>query len=296
MAKYKSKIIIVFAVLAILTGTWFIGGNYPGRDGWTTKGPPLSASGPSTEISAAESENSGNAEALPPETSFASGNNVTALPPDESSETKEEPIQEMPVELLKPAETSAPSLTEATETAIPAMDTNPAPTQDKYLTDTIPEGKPKPVEPQDVNTSDSSFFVTLVVRCDMILNNMSALNKEKWELVPEDGVIFPLTTITAYEGESVFNVLQRTMKQAKIHMTFRNTPIYNSAYIEAINNLYEFDVGELSGWMYCVNGWYPNYGSSRYQLKAGDVIEWNYTCNLGRDLGELWIGGRQEDD
>ena len=39
----------------------------------------------------------------------------------------------------------------------------------------------------------------------------------------------------------------REMKKAKIHMEFRNTPIYNSAYIMGINNLYEFDVGELSG-------------------------------------------------
>jgi hypothetical protein len=43
--------------------------------------------------------------------------------------------------------------------------------------------------------------------------------------------------------------------------------------------------------MYKVNDWYPNYGCSRYPLKDGDVIEWNYTCNLGRDLGEFWLGG-----
>jgi hypothetical protein len=60
--------------------------------------------------------------------------------------------------------------------------------------------------------------------------------------------------------------------------------------IAGINNLYEFDVGELSGWMYKVNGWYPNYGCSRYQVKDGDLIEWNYTCDLGRDLGEYWLG------
>ena len=49
------------------------------------------------------------------------------------------------------------------------------------------------------------------------------------ELVPEDGVIFPATEVTAYEGESVFNVLHRAMKQAKIHMVFRNTPIDETA-------------------------------------------------------------------
>ena len=24
-------------------------------------------------------------------------------------------------------------------------------------------------------------------------------------------------------------------------------------------------------------------------VKNGDVIEWNYTCNLGRDLGQDWM-------
>lgn len=33
--------------------------------------------------------------------------------------------------------------------------------------------------------------------------------------------------------------------------------------------------------MYNVNGWYPNYGCSRYQVKDGDVVEWRYTCDLG---------------
>ena len=74
-------------------------------------------------------------------------------------------------------------------------------------------------------------------------------------------------------------------------MEFRSTPFYDSAYIMGINNIYEFDAGELSGWTYKVNGWYPNYGCSRYQLQPGDEIEWHYTCDLGRDLGEYWLGG-----
>ncbi len=44
-------------------------------------------------------------------------------------------------------------------------------------------------------------------------------------------------------------------------------------------NLYEFDAGELSGWLYSVNGWFPNYGSSRYQLKSGDTICWVYSID-----------------
>ena len=42
---------------------------------------------------------------------------------------------------------------------------------------------------------------------------MSWLDKEKWELVPTDGVIFKEQTVEFYDGESVFDLLQREMKQ-----------------------------------------------------------------------------------
>ena len=114
---------------------------------------------------------------------------------------------------------------------------------------------------------------------------MDLCNPEKVELVPEDGWNLKPTVVTFNEGESVFDVLRSTCKEHKIHLEYMNTPVYNSAYIEGIHNLYEFDVGELSGWMYKVNDWFPNYGCSRYQVQAGDVIEWVYTCDLGFDVG-----------
>ncbi len=61
------------------------------------------------------------------------------------------------------------------------------------------------------------------------------------------------------------------------------TPMYNSVYVEGIGNLYEFDCGDLSGWMYKVNEWFPNYGCSLYTLEDNDVICWVYTCDLGYD-------------
>jgi len=162
--------------------------------------------------------------------------------------------------------------------------------RDKYLTDPVPENKPKPVEPEAITINkERSFKVKLSITCETILNNIDLLEPAKWELVPKDGIIFPLQEVTAYEGESVFDVLLREVTNAKIHMEFEFTPMYNSAYIEGIHNLYEFDVGELSGWMYKVNGWFPNYGCSRYQVKEGDVIDWVYTCDLGRDIGNVYL-------
>lgn len=134
---------------------------------------------------------------------------------------------------------------------------------------------------------------TLSVTCFTILNNMDKINKEKAEIVPKDGVIFQAKEVVFYEGESVFNVLLREMKKSKIHMEYSMTPVYNSNYIEGIANIYELDCGELSGWIYKVNGLSPNYGSSNYKLKLDDVVEWQYTCDLGRDVGVEYINTKE---
>lgn len=140
---------------------------------------------------------------------------------------------------------------------------------------------------------DKEMTCTLSVRCDTVLDNMAWLDKSKAGIIPADGIIFEEQTVSFYEGESVFNLLKREMKKNKIHMEFVNTPVYNSAYIEGIANLYEFDCGELSGWMYRVNGVFPNYGCSLYTLKEGDRVEWVYTCDLGHDVGGGYSSGGQ---
>lgn len=167
--------------------------------------------------------------------------------------------------------------------------------KDKYQTDPTPSGKPKPVEPGNIEINKEVVKkATLSIKCDTIFNNMELFNKDKIDVLPLDGTILPSTTVDFYEGESVFDVLDRTMKEKKIHMEYVFTPVYNSVYIEGIHNLYEFDCGPLSGWMYKVNGWFPNYGCSRYKLEEGDVIEWVYTCDLGQDVGDNSMTGNKE--
>lgn len=137
-----------------------------------------------------------------------------------------------------------------------------------------------------------THFCTLSVRCDNALGK----TEEKAEILPEDGVILPEMRVSFSEGESVFDILYRTLREKKIHMEFSETPLYGTAYIEGIANLYEFDCGAQSGWMYKVNGIFPNYGCSAYQLKDGDRVEWVYTCDLGKDVGGEYVTGENGDE
>ena len=147
-------------------------------------------------------------------------------------------------------------------------------------------GQQKPVEPGDVTIDkENQKTCYLSISCKTILDNMYDLKEGKEVLVPSDGIILPRTEVVFYEGESVFDLLLRETRSRGIHMESSFTPAYNSAYIEGIANLYEFDCGGESGWVYRVNGWFPNYGVSRYVVKQDDEIEFHYTCDLGRDVG-----------
>lgn len=126
--------------------------------------------------------------------------------------------------------------------------------------------------------------MTVSIRCDTILDNLDDLKQGLEDFVPADGVILAPIKVEILEGETAFDVLKRVTRNEKIQMEFRNDPLYSGAYVEGIGHLYEFDCGSGSGWMYKVNGWFPNYGCSQYQLKDGDTMEWCYTC----DVGKMW--------
>lgn len=157
--------------------------------------------------------------------------------------------------------------------------------------------KPKaetPKQPQaekPVAPAEKKRTVTIGIRVDTLLKHWDKLDPslQSNKYVPRNGAILqPVTYELLSEKDTVWDVLLRATKEHKIQMEYQgaNENIYNSVYVEGINHLYEFSAGELSGWMYKVNGVYPNYGCSQYVLKDGDVIEWNYTVDLGRDLGQ----------
>ena len=177
--------------------------------------------------------------------------------------------------------------------------------QAEELSQLTDEEKEK-IDPSDVKVDNSEDFtasnggnaalrpketkpvtVTLEIRCDTLSSDMSKLENPAIEdYIPEDGTILAKSTYKGTTDNTVFDALNTLCRNNDIQLEFSYTPIYESYYIEGINYIYEFDGGNLSGWMYKVNGWFPNYGCSSYYLSDGDVIEWVYTCDLGKDVGD----------
>lgn len=127
------------------------------------------------------------------------------------------------------------------------------------------------------NSKDTPIgTVTMTIRCDTIANAGDA------DYIPKDGTILDVTEFSIAEGDTVFDILTEAARAHSIQLEYSGSA--DMPYITGIGYLYEFDFGELSGWVYHVNGASPSVGCGEYLLKDGDVIEWLYSCDLGEDV------------
>ena len=77
-------------------------------------------------------------------------------------------------------------------------------------------------------------------------------------------------------------------KAGGVQIEYTYTPAFNNYYIEGIHQIYEKDCGTQSGWMYSVNGVFPDVGTSSYEVSTDDVIVFSFTCNMGEDIGNIY--------
>ena len=97
----------------------------------------------------------------------------------------------------------------------------------------------------------------------------------------DDGVILPETEIGINSGDTVYEVLKRASKKFGIQVDVKGT---SQVYVSGISYIYEFDFGEMSGWLYFVNGESPSVSCGEYLLSDRDSVEWRYTVDLGKEF------------
>lgn len=95
--------------------------------------------------------------------------------------------------------------------------------------------------------------------------------------ISEDGTILNVTKYQIAEGDTVYDILLEATKDNKIHLDTGGEN--DTVYIKGMNNIYEFDYGEASGWKYSVNGKEPSESSGQYELSPNDTIVWFYSTN-----------------
>lgn len=120
--------------------------------------------------------------------------------------------------------------------------------------------------------------VSVEIRCDPVAGRA--------EHIPEDGVILEQTQMCVPEDSSAFEALAEACRQYDIQLEYQGSAVSKGfVYVEGIAYLYEFDFGDLSGWLYLVNGDKPGVGSGEYLLEEDDRILWIYSTDIGKDVG-----------
>ncbi|MBQ1339454.1 MAG: DUF4430 domain-containing protein, partial [Ruminococcus sp.] len=92
--------------------------------------------------------------------------------------------------------------------------------------------------------------VTLSIRCDNIAG------KSDSDYIPDDGIILDETEFDLEDGETVFDILTEASRTYRIQVENKGSAggAHGMVYIAGINYIYEMDFGDLSGWVYHVNG------------------------------------------
>lgn len=261
--KYRKRIFASAAACAVLAAAFWYGGSAPDSHGWTVDN--------QSSVSSEESQSAVTSQTVPAKTSKKS---VTVS----SSESKASSTAKTTSKPVNQTEKNTSASKVTTVTSVSEITAEKPP--ESVATVTV-SSKPQ----QQVTAENESSACSFTISCSTVLDNMDKLDDGMKDVIPKDGLIFSHTEVSFSEGESVFDVLKRVCKENKIHMESSGTPLNDSGYIEGIANLYEFDCGSLSGWMYKVNGEFPGSACSDYILKNGDEVEIVYTCDFGKDVG-----------
>lgn len=159
---------------------------------------------------------------------------------DPSTPLPEEPAPSDETARLAPAE-SAPA-----NVGAPAAEPD-------FEAESEPPGTNEPVPSKPESSADTVRLIVVDDESDILLDTFVL-----WE-----------------EGDTVMDALREAAEENGMDVAARGFKSF--AYVEGIDGLYEFDKGPKSGWLYRVNGEFPDVGAGAYKLQAGDVAEWIYT-------------------
>ncbi len=152
-----------------------------------------------------------------------------------------------------------------------------------------------------IGISEGTSVITVTTDEGSKTDSMNITVKKAGEVKPEEqteatlsidkktigkGYVLSSNKIEIIKDETVWDVTKREMEKNNVSYRSNENSPYNSVYIESIDGDGEFDHGEGSGWMYSVDGVFPDHSASVHELSGGEVIKWRYTTNLGKDLGK----------
>ncbi len=188
---------------------------------------------------------------------------VTGTMPVEPTPVEPTPVEPTPVEPT-PVEPTPVEPTPVEPTPVEPTPVEPTPVEPTPVEPTPVE--PTPVEPTPVDPDPETITVTFQLHTDT----------EAW--------ILPTLIRDLPEGTTAFEVFKQ--------MLAANGYTYDAkgSYVRAViapdgTKVAELSKGQYSGWMYRVNGEFPDTYMGAYELEDGDVIEVLFTADYTKEPG-----------
>ena len=188
---------------------------------------------------------------------------VTGTTPVEPTPVEPTPVEPTPVEPT-PVEPTPVEPTPVEPTPVEPTPVEPTPVEPTPVEPTPVE--PTPVEPTPVDPDPETITVTFQLHTDT----------EAW--------ILPTVVRDLPEGTTAFEVFKQVLAA--------NGYTYDAkgSYVRAViapdgTKVAELSKGQYSGWMYRVNGEFPDTYMGAYELEDGDVIEVFFTADYTKEPG-----------
>lgn len=287
MKKQKRIILGILAVLVLLFGLGTL----------KIQSVKSYQSGQMQEVATVEETPSGNL--TPSEPPAVSG---SAVLPEETGEPEKESLDKSEPDNKKTGKVSAEKdKKESSEPAVKPKETakrgkakktgatpEPAKKQDTASNKNEAAATTAPVPQEREETAPAAteqpsqeevIYCTIEIRCGRLVENKKAVKQELWQYIPDDGIVLARTQVGVKKESTVYDVLSGVCREKNIALDAEYTPLYKNYYVRGIAYLYEKIAGDMSGWLYKVNGKKPNVGASGFKVSEGDEIVWSYTCD-----------------
>lgn len=198
---------------------------------------------------------------------------------------QEQPAVSAPPAQSQPtAESPAPAQTEAVQPAATSTQTPRAQqtgntTQKPSATQPVQTTK-APAQPAATQAPQAQTVTcTVGIDCKTAVEKGNAVALK----IAPNGVIAAQMTVEIPAGGTVYDALQAAAKKRGLVVSKSGSG--KNVYVTGIQSLGEGDAGAGSGWMYLLNGRAVQKSASAQTVQQGDVVQWRYTCDAGKDIG-----------
>ena len=149
----------------------------------------------------------------------------------------------------------------------------------------------KPTLDFDIDEDDIAGYVKI----SFVDNGKRVEGEENITYPKALGTIISTKRVPFANGDTVADVTIRLLDALGYNYQYTGTT-KDGFYLSSIGGftlrgieydaLGEFDAGSGSGWMITLNKTFIEYGASEFEVKNNDTIKWQYTCQLGADIGD----------